>query len=552
MLSYFPAALPDELLYSRLARYHLHSCSKSPKQTLDDLFGNRSVRASIDLQGHLRALCERISGLTPCSPHALLRDTLFGYYASYQPAKAVRAAESAMIDGPTAGLHARLGIAAGLRLPPFRLRWCPRCHAKAFRLHGEAYWHSAHQLPGVLICPDHGLPLREANLPTRVGQHDFIAATAQTCPKKPGMVPDWANDPARMRMLQDIARKSARLLDHPATFPDLATLTSHCRDRLIASDLAAPSGRLRLAHLIHVTESRLAPLRDILPEARSTDWLVAMGRKHRRAFSPLQHLLFELEIGQLAPAPPSTRKRAPEPRQFLADDPTFETCLRQAAVRAGSLREAARLCGVDPRTIQHHAARLNLAGPWVLRPGTRPEASPDPKPAIRGRWLALRANCSSRMEMRRKLPADWVWLKRHDPDWLDAHSPTPLKRSGDGQPRADWPALDTELAKTIREAAATISEDRPPCQITRSEIERRLGCPGWFSPRLSKLPVSRAALDDSAESLTDFRIRRIRWARNALIAQGTPPAPWRISRLAGLPKALPPAVARALHEGGGP
>lgn len=40
MLTYFPAALPDELLYSRLARWHLHNGSGSAKRTLDDLFAD--------------------------------------------------------------------------------------------------------------------------------------------------------------------------------------------------------------------------------------------------------------------------------------------------------------------------------------------------------------------------------------------------------------------------------------------------------------------------------------------------------------------------------
>ena len=183
MRSYFPAALPDELLYSRLARYHLHSGSTSPKQTLDDLFGNRSVRAAIDLQCHLRALSNRISVLTPCRLSDLMRDTLFGYYASWQPTDTVSAVERAMIDGPAEGLHARLGIAAGKRLPPFPLRWCPRCYAEALKLHGEAYWRRAHQLPGVLVCPSHGIPLRNACLPMQAGHHAFIAATSHTCPQ---------------------------------------------------------------------------------------------------------------------------------------------------------------------------------------------------------------------------------------------------------------------------------------------------------------------------------------------------------------------------------
>ena len=47
---------------------------------------------------------------------------------------------------------------------------------------GEGYWRRSHQLPGVLVCPEHLCWLRGARLPKIVGQHDFIAATQSTCP----------------------------------------------------------------------------------------------------------------------------------------------------------------------------------------------------------------------------------------------------------------------------------------------------------------------------------------------------------------------------------
>ena len=47
---------------------------------------------------------------------------------------------------------------------------------------GEGYWRRSHQLPGVLVCPEHLCWLRGARLPKIVGQHDFIAATPSTCP----------------------------------------------------------------------------------------------------------------------------------------------------------------------------------------------------------------------------------------------------------------------------------------------------------------------------------------------------------------------------------
>lgn len=547
MLTHFPAALPDELLYSRLARYHLHSCSTSAKQTLDDLFGDRSVRASIDLQCHLRALSFRVSELTPCTPADLLRGTLLSYYASYQPASAGQAAQKAMLDGPAEGLHARLGIAAGLRLPPYPLRCCPRCNAEAVKLHGEAYWRRAHQLPGVLICPSHGLPLRNACLPERIGQHDFIAATSQTSPSDLQPAPEWSGNPVLMHMLWRIARQSTRLLDQPAIFADLAALTDHCRRRLIATDLVGPSGRLRLKYLTDTAQTRLAPFKGLFPEAETAGWLIAMGRKHRKSFSPLQHLLFDLITNDKTPSARPKRNKLPAPRQFLANDPGFEARLRQAAIDADSLRGAARMVGVDARTIQLHAARLNLPGPWNFPKPSTAAAKPDLETAIKRRWCAALAAGGSRTKLRQALPADWVWLKRHDPDWLEAHSPAPLNRAGAGQPRVDWPVLDAELAAAISQAAASIRKDIPPRRITRSEIERRIGRHGWFGPRLTKLPECKQAFTKTAEPLAAFRIRRIQWARGELITQGIAPAPWRVTRLAGLPSHISKRVIRELR-----
>lgn len=133
---------------------------------------------------------------------------------------------------------------------------------------------------------------------------------------------------------------------------------------------------------------------------------------------------------------------------------------------------------------------------------------PDPEAAIKRRWRAAFAAGHSRSKLRQNLPAEWVWLKRHDPNWLEAHSPSPLQRRGTTGPRIDWAALDAELAKAILQAATGIRLEIPPCRITPSEIERRLGRPGWFGPRLVKLPECRAAFTMVAEPLDSFRIRK--------------------------------------------
>lgn len=542
MVCYFPALLPDELLYSRLARYHLHICSQSAKQTLDDLFGSRTVRASVDLQCHLGALSKRIPGRRKGSLDRLLASTLLTYYGAFVPHAVVQSVRRAMIVGPAAGIHARLGIAAGKRAPPNRLRWCLDCNAEARIRYGEPYWHRAHQLPGVLVCPVHEGRLRKAVLPERVGQHEFIAASAQTCPVDDATEPDYGTQ--QQILLSELARRSALLLDtlghHHASFDDLTRI---CRGRLVAAGLAKPSGRLCLSALEDAARERLAPLRPLFREAQSLEWLIAMGRKHRRSFSPLQHLLFGLITSSANKIPVTSHN--PRKRVFLAEDPAFERRLRAAAKSEVSLRGVARKLGVDPRTVLRHSSRLSLGGPWSLSGQVVRSRPPTPEDEMKARWLAIQGSGCGRTELRRQVPAVWVWLKRHCPEWLEAHSPAPiLPRSH--HPRVDWATLDCYLADAITKAADEIIQREPPQKVTRSAIARIIDRQAWFEPRLHKLPRSTDTLNHVTETLDSFRLRRIQWARAALLGQGTVPAPWRIRRLAGLPEQLSAQLERAL------
>ena len=110
MLPYFPPAYPDELLYSLLARFHRHVGETSPKRTLDVLFGNRSVRAEVLLQGHLLALSEELPPHRGLTPERLLADfTLYPYLTAFQPENVRRAARN---DERVSPAHGRKMTAA--------------------------------------------------------------------------------------------------------------------------------------------------------------------------------------------------------------------------------------------------------------------------------------------------------------------------------------------------------------------------------------------------------------------------------------------------------
>lgn len=82
----FPAPFADELLYSLIARHHRHVCSAGPKATLEDPSGARSVRASVDLQGRLVALSDRLPpGLGLDAGRLAQEHTMPPYHTTLQP-----------------------------------------------------------------------------------------------------------------------------------------------------------------------------------------------------------------------------------------------------------------------------------------------------------------------------------------------------------------------------------------------------------------------------------------------------------------------------------
>ncbi|HYD30293.1 MAG TPA: TnsD family Tn7-like transposition protein [Azospirillaceae bacterium] len=579
MVPYFPPIYPDELLYSVLARYHRHTCSTSPKRTLEDLYGQRGIIATVDLPGHLLALSRHLPPERGLTSERLAVDlTLFPYYVAFQPPSVREAVFRAMLEGPASDIHVRLGIAASIVPAPRFLFFCPECVRDAVARFGEPYWRRAHQLPGVLICPEHGVPLANSGLaPGLANQHAFIAATPEIRAAA-AAESVWFSDGRCIALLRSIAERSAALL----TAPPPPAGADHYRDALVDRGLATGARRVDQADLWRAYEAFFTPLRAVLPAATPSGWLPALVRKHRHAFHPLHHVLFGLLLDSLplgsrralfgsGPWPCLNPLAAHRGQPVITDlsvhldhgrpigrftcscgyvysrnasvgakprvqefGPLFDERLRALVAEGCGLRAAARTLGVDPGSVRSHAERLGLPASWKLLQRRRQER-PDVGAAVRERWLAGQSAepALSRKQIARHLPAEHAWLYRHDRAWLDAHSPPTTKRSPAPR-RVDWSAVDRDMAATMRRAAAAVTAESPPCRVTRAELERRVGKRDWIIKRRDKLPETMAALAALTESVEAFQVRRVRWAAAELAATGPTPA-WKIRRLAGLP-----------------
>jgi len=183
-VGYFPRLFPDELLYSGLGRAGLHT-SRSCVEIHRDLFGMEVHRPSLGFPYKLKDLAEKIAVSTE---HLIYNHTNFLYYTAFVPRLRVSRLVKLLVDGPDRrNLSAHPSIVSPTPgLPPKPLRFCEECMEEAERSFGVRYWRRLHQIPLVLICPEHGCVLRESlplNNPAKFRFHPASREVAQSkCP----------------------------------------------------------------------------------------------------------------------------------------------------------------------------------------------------------------------------------------------------------------------------------------------------------------------------------------------------------------------------------
>lgn len=565
-LAYFPCPYPGELLYSVLARYHRHMGAPSSIQTMEALYGRRTVTACLDLPGHLPALAARMPDGSGWTVDRMIDElTLFPYYTVFQPATVRAQARAAMGKGGTGGLLMRLGLAAFKMGHATRLRFCTSCLEEMQIWHGECYWKRDHQLPGVLVCPEHGCPLRDSSVSlTAYGRHVYVPANQRTCPPD---APALAIDPGEKARadLQRLARLSRDLLEQSGPSRSMRGWTEHYRTEAqrigcVYSARRIDQRKLRARFFSHHRDV-LALVPGVANDRISCGWLDAMFRKHRKAFHPLEHVLVQdfLEQQENHPGPfghgpwpclnplvsHRGRMRIPtvsmhrnhghgvgtftcdcgyvytrsfregdehiSPPRFQAYGPLLAPVMRCMVLHGRSLRAIASRLELDPKTVVGLATGLGLSVVWKGRAEVKKVAS-------------------------------------HLTSRIAGKGPFIDKGQAWSKPRVDWKVLDRQVSKKIRQAVKEIVRKSPPIRVSASQIERMYWGRGWLSKRVAKLPTATQCVRDVVESIESFRIRRIRWAIKEICRSGVPLKGWRILRMAGLHGDQAGLVERLLAE----
>ena len=541
-LAYVPKFYRDELFYSAGARYHRHVGNICSRDSSGDLFGHRFLRPTFDLPSHLPAFASRVPASRGLTVERLaLEHTHLPYYTTFFPARRRKEALQRMVVGEQS-LHIQLGVNSYLVPPISRLRFCRTCCEQMKTEEGEWWWRRVHQLPGVLVCPDHGCPLSlsTVNLWTR-DHHSFAAATPLTCPSDAPLLVE-GKSVLVMDRLRRIAEESAALLSCRGKFRTMAEMTARYRERLWETGFLS-SSMIDVASLLDSFSAYWGETLKLLPrvgnaaDQQTLGWLPMLCRKRDWSSHPLLHILFQLFVDSQNPA--MRRKatfgdgpwRCPNPEARHGEELTIlDVALKRN--NAGMLTGAFECpCGYaytmsisDAGTL--HGPRFRKFGP-LLEPALRRLIAEGKTLHCIARELGLQRNTVAAEAGRFELPVPWACAPP-----VHSRRSMPLRRRGVGSgtkrrgvqrrrgPIVDWPARDRAWAPRVDSIADEILGMRPLVRVYLRSIEARLERLSCISVRKAKLPLTVAAVAARAESIEDFQRRRIHWAIDELREQG--------------------------------
>jgi hypothetical protein len=295
----FPTPYPDELLYSVFARYQVRSGNLSPKVTLGELFGQRTITSVWDLPSNLTTLLSRLE-ISLDLNQLVLKHTMFPYYAPFLLPRQEMKVKQSMYGKEGSLIHTRIGVTASVVKYKTNFWVCSSCVEEDINAYGETYWHRSHQAPGVLFCPIHKETLKETNIPLRGRNHqEFVAATPLVNQRVIDIEGLRTNE---IEVLLGLSKFTGTILKecHPNQ-----TSNDTIRDRYV--ELLKKNGYASVSGFVNrelvykkfqeMYSSEVMRILQSTVNFEESNWLWRIFRKHRNSFHPIRHFLVMQLLG---------------------------------------------------------------------------------------------------------------------------------------------------------------------------------------------------------------------------------------------------------------
>ncbi|MGE7307415.1 TnsD family transposase [Priestia megaterium] len=589
MLPFFTEPYPDELIYSAIARYHFYSGNIDCKDTLEEVFQRRSVIPSVEIGSHFNILAKQMG--THYSAESLLaKHTIYPFYA---PFLSKQRQEELLHDvqGDGKGLYTRLGMVAGGICKKDGLYYCPECAANDIEQHGEPYIHREHQLQGIDFCAHHELKLKKYPVDfSKQSRIEFIRFDKKLI--NLSMIQEVGTKEF-VAIQIGLAKMAYQLLKVPIHQFSRESINLKYQALLRERNLITTSNRIRQNELYKAFQSKfpkgfLDKYESEIDVNDEYNWLKVITRNLKRHVHPFRHLLMlyfleqdvdsflqvEADTGPFGSGPwPCLNKAAnhykkfviPEinvTRDFKSKAPigTFECSCGFIYARKGpdrlskdkyrigrikvfgnvwkarlhefaaegtySTRALAKILGVDSKTVKKYlSSEMSIEG--LSEKGIPPMLLTNRKQLLKG---MQQYPSYSRTQIRNCFPKEYMYLYRHDKEWLFEQLPAIQKKE---KPISivDWDERDQEYCSKVKKLYKELIELDKHVRITISIIGRRLGILSNLEKHLDKLLQTKKFLSEITESTQQFQIRRCCKIIDRMLQGEEPVELWKVQRI---------------------
>ncbi|MBT2321902.1 TniQ family protein [Variovorax paradoxus] len=581
-----PRHLKDETLYSHVGRVNAYNCCEgSSRRFVHALFGDMKAVSSADLPSQLTSMLALWPEVTPYPTVAevLEKTTQYPYHRPFVPAERWKELVQRAAHGPGSSLKTWLGLVAHRFSASATFRSCIECDRLSWDTEGVLYWHRAHLLPGVVICPIHHTPLIEHFV-----QSEDSGRSALRLPPMAGAPVIVAHSSLCPLTSFSMTSCDALWSKNPKLTGDLCTATY--RGRLKELGLSSSSGRIRWAELSSLILEANDGFRGWSVGGRISDrtgpvlgWLYGLLRDRGRLCHPLTHIvLINLLFGSFAayaaaanaqvddlvdvapgpldivdPVPPldisdcnvSCREAALElglsvttvvTRRRALGLPISERPKTLAPERLATIRQ--RLSAGAPPTQVAEEAHISLSSVYRIRyaMGVQPPPTTimtaNAVVRYRKRWVSTGLIASSVRQRRVLDGAAYAWLYRHDREWLTVGQGRSPQLGGRKLRRSciDWEKRDENYARRIAAVTADQRTRSPRKRLSPSALLRRAGPESSIRTHLYRLPRTREALLTCSESVESFQKLRYANASESLVDSDGFFLQWKALKMAGL------------------
>jgi hypothetical protein len=489
MLAYFPVPYEDELLYSVIARYAVHTGQLENKQAISmDIFGKHTAVSIPDLPSHLSIFTSRVNQVWNVDADEVIKHyTLAPIYFPFMPPKKTLKVIDSMLSEQGGSIHTRCGIAASSVQRPEYFRYCPDCINEQKTMLGEPLWLREHQITGVNHCYKHSCVLLSSSLHLHPKQKHLFQAAAS-------IEMNLSSERVELTIIQkQLLVRFQELLKLPrlSGFTEYQWTTFY---QNIAIKLGLTRGNRADQHKIReklLSDWSQTESKNYLPDNEDNNWLISMFRKHRKAFHPLRHLMVWCSL--------LPEKSNEEIFKLISGLPKTETTKANVVVS-----------NVVDRSLLNEK---------------------------RAAWIKLLTE-NQDIGIKKIRAAEiggglYAWLYRNDKEWLTLNKPKTVEKVKKRY-IPDYPSWDLANISLLNEMLISYQNQHDRKRLSQHFFIKKLPRSNSVEKHLDDLPETMNWFIQHAESIEQYQLFRLNKAAKDLQSQFKPIQKWRLLRIAGI------------------